>query len=194
MTANDLHDHLQSAYKGCHSTETALTRVQNDILCTLDKQGVMVLVLLDLSAVFNTINHLVLPSRVESLLGISGSALRWFGSYLSNRKQAVNISGTKSSTQNLDCGVPQGSVLGPLLFLAYILPIGHLIRSFGLEMHGYADDTQIYLSLPRPSDHVSVSKNIAKLEKCLSDIHAWMSQNKLKLNAAKTEIMLFCIK
>ena len=191
MTVNNLHDHFQSAYKAYHSTETALLKVQNDVLRTLDKQGVTVLVLLDLSAAFDTIDHSVLLSRIQSLLGISGSVLEWFRSYLMARKQAVKINGTTSATQNLDCGVPQGSVLGPLLFLAYILPLGHLIRTYGLEMHGYADDTQIYLSLPRPSDQTSVQNSIAKLEQCLSDIHTWMCENKLKLNAAKTEIILF---
>jgi hypothetical protein len=190
MTANNLHDCLQSAYKAYHSTETALLKVQNDILCSLDKQGVTVLVLLDLSAAFDTIDHSTLLSRIQTSLGITGPALEWIRSYLTSRKQAVRINGTTSDAQSLDCGVPQGSVLGPLLFLAYILPLGVLIKSYGLHMHGYADDTQIYVTLPKPSDQHGVQNCIVNLENCLSDVHAWMSQNKLKLNAAKTEIIL----
>ena len=190
MANNNLHDHLQSTYKANHSTETALLKVQNDILCSMDKKGVTVLVLLDLSAAFDTIDHSVLLARMKLLLGITDCALEWLCSYLTSRKQTVQIKGTTSAPQSLDCGVPQGSVLGPLQFLAYIIPLGHLIRSYGLDFHGYADDTQIHLSLDRPSDQLSVQKSIAHLEKCLSDVHSWMSQNKLMLNAAKTEIIL----
>jgi len=191
MNTHSLHDPLQSAYKAGHSTETALTKVQNDLLMSMDKHGVAILILLDLSAAFDTIDKAILLDRMKTLLGIGGVVLEWFSSYLSDRTQSVKILQATSVIMELLFGVPQGSVLGPLLFLIYILPLHHLIKSHGLNMHGYADDTQIYLSLTRPDDPVYVKDQCGRVEECLSQIHTWMSANKLKLNSGKTEIILF---
>ena len=191
MTINQLHEPMQSAYRACHSTETALVRVQNDILRTLDQGGAAILVLLDLSAAFDTIDHSILLSRMESVLGVKGSALQWFKSYLLRRKQRIKINDDFSENQEILWSVPQGSVLGALLFLIYIIPLAQLIRSYGLNNHGYADDTQLCLSFKKTSDNAIVKCEILNLEKCLCDISVWMSQNKLKLNNDKTEIILF---
>ena len=191
MTINQLHEPMQSAYRSCHSTETALVRVQNDILRTLDQGGAAILVLLDLSAAFDTIDHSILLSRMESVLGVKGSALQWFKSYLLGRKQRIKINNDFSENQEILWSVPQGSVLGALLFLIYIIPLAQLIRSYGLNNHGYADDTQLCLSFKKTSDNAIVKREILNLEKCLCDISVWMSQNKLKLNNDKTEIILF---
>ena len=191
MTINQLHEPMQSAYRACHSTETALVRVQNDILRTLDQGGAAILVLLDLSAAFDTIDHSILLSRMESVLGVKGSALQWFKSYLLGRKQRIKINDDFSENQEILWSVPQGSVLGALLFLIYIIPLAQLIRSYGLSNHGYADDTQLCLSFKKTSDNAIVKSEILNLEKCLCDISVWMSQNKLKLNNDKTEIILF---
>ena len=91
MTINQLHEPMQSEYRACHSTETALVRVQNDILRTIDQGGAAILVLLDLSAAFDTIDHSILLSRMESVLGVKGSALQWFKSYLLGREQRIKI-------------------------------------------------------------------------------------------------------
>ena len=191
MTINHLHEPMQSAYRACHSTETALVRVQNDILRTLDQGGAAILVLLDLSAAFDTIDHSILLSRMESVLGVKGSALHWFKSYLLGRKQRIKINDDFSENQEIQWSVPQGSVLGALLFLIYIIPLAQLIRSYDLNNHGYADDTQLCLSFKKTSDNAIVKCEILNLEKCLCDISVWMSQNKLKLNNDKTEIILF---
>ena len=191
MTENDLHEPLQSAYKAYHSTETALLRVQNDILCALDDKSVVVLVLLDLSAAFDTIDHSILLSRMESFLGITGRALDWFRSYLLGRTQRITIDGSLSDEHELDWAVPQGSVLGALLFLIYLLPLAHLIRSHAQQMHGYADNTQLYLTLRKPHDTPAIQHEMGKLERCLCDVDVWMAQNKLKLNTDKTEVILF---
>ena len=189
MTDNNLHEYLQSAYKPGHSTETALVKVQNDILTSIDQHGIVILILLDLSAAFDTIDHDVLFSRMESTLGITGPALEWFRSYLGDRTLRVQIDDSFSASQEILWSVPQGSVLGPLLFLIYLLPLGILIRKHGLELHAYADDTQLYISI-KPINQSVVDEGVAKLENCLTDIYTWMSQNKLKLNADKTEVLV----
>ena len=189
MTDNNLHEYLQSAYKPGHSTETALVKVQNDILTSIDQHGIVILILLDLSVAFDTIDHDVLFSRMESTLGITGPALEWFRSYLGDRTLRVQIDDSFSASQVILWSVPQGSVLGPLLFLIYLLPLGILIRKHGLELHAYADDTQLYISI-KPINQRVVDEGVAKLENCLTDIYTWMSQNKLKLNADKTEVLV----
>ena len=171
MTENNLHEHLQSAYKPGHSTETALVKVQNDILTSIDQHGVVILVMLDLSAAFNTIDHDILFSRMENTLGITGQALAWFKSYLSGRTLRIKIDKSFSELQDILWSVPQGSVLGPLLFLIYLLPLGKLIRKHGLELHIYADDTQLYLAI-KPITQQAVDIGVARLEGCLTDIVA----------------------
>ena len=142
-----------------------------------------------LSAAFDTIDHDVLFSRMESTPGITGPALEWFCSYLGDRTLQVQIDDSFSASQEILRSVPQGSVLGPLLFLIYLLPLGLLIRKHGLELHAYADDTQLYISI-KPINQRVVDEGVAKLENCLTDIYTWMSQNKLKLNADKTEVLV----
>ena len=167
---------LQSAYKPFHSTESALLKVQNDILTDIDNRKGVILVLLDLSATFDTIDHGVLLRIMESRLGITGTVLNWFQSYLTNR----------TSLYHLLCGVPQGSVLGPILFTIYILPMGDIARRHGITFHIYADDTQIYCSFD-----LSDSDNTkSRIENCIADIRLWMISQKLKLNDDKTEIII----
>ena len=116
---NSLSEKMQSAYRQFHSTETALIKVQNDIMKSVDGGSVVVLVLLDLSAAFDTIDHGKLLHLLEYKFGITGAALAWFGCYLSGRYQSVTINGQSSEPRLLEYGVPQGSVLGPLLFTVY---------------------------------------------------------------------------
>ena len=127
-------------------TETALTRIHNDLTLAIDKQRVSALLLLDLSAAFDTIDHSILLSRLHTGFGISNSAHSLLSSYLPQRSQAVVIDKTFSPTLPLVRGVPQGSVLGPLLFTLYTTPLSHLLTDSSLQFHFYADDTQIYIS------------------------------------------------
>ena len=116
MLVNGLFPELQSAYRQHHSTETALLKVKNDLLMAMDKGQVTLLVLLDLSSAFDTVDHEILLDRLRSTIGLRGKVLSWFESYLKGRSQQVSINGTLSKPFDLKCGVPQGSCLGPLNF------------------------------------------------------------------------------
>ena len=171
MEKNLLQEPLQSAYRKFHSTETAILKVHNDFLKFVDDKKCIMLVLLDLSAAFDTIDHHVLLARLHSRFGISGKALAWIQNYLSNRTQSVIIKNSMSKKWNLQFGVPQGSVLGPILFTLYMSPLGDIIKSHGINYHCYADDTQLYLSF-NPKDFDTARKRI---EECISDIRSWMA-------------------
>ena len=157
------------------------------------------LILLDLSAAFDTVDHHILLSRLHTDIGLRHSALDWFISYLADRTEYVSLGSARSRTAPVTCGVPQGSILGPLLFILYMLPLGRVISRHGISFHCYADDTQLYLrtdscSTPVPSassapssSAVSSSPSALVLSNCLEEIRAWMSQNFLQLNTSKTE-------
>ena len=145
-------------------------KVQNDILTSIDQHGIVILVMLDLSAAFDTIDHDILFSRMENTLGITGQALASFKSYVSGRTRRIKIDKSFSELQDMLWSVPQGSVLGPLLFLIYLLPLGKLIRKHGLELHIYEDDTQLYLAI-KPINQQAVDIGVARLEGSLTDIY-----------------------
>ena len=136
----------QSTYWPHHSTETLLLKTENDFLLDLDKRHVYFLTLLDLSTAFDTIDHNILLNRLSYLYGFSGTCLLWFRSYLSNRRQSVAIANRILPTKELHYGVPQGSVLGPILFVLYIQPLSNLIKQHSLSVHLIADDNQIKAS------------------------------------------------
>ena len=146
MAKHGLYPLLQSAYRTCHSTETALLKVQNDLLMNMDYKRVTLLVLLDLSAAFDTVDHDVLLNRLSVSFGVKGSALQWFASYLSNRSKRFSFDQKLSEKFQLTCGVPQGSCLGPLLFTIYASKLFQVIKEYLPQAHAYADDTQLNLS------------------------------------------------
>ena len=189
IEVNNLHEPFQSAYKKYHSTETALTRVKNDIIRAITNKEVSFLILLDLSAAFDTVDHKILLNRLHDRMGITGDAHRWFCSYLSDRTQSVSVMGSRSDSVTLSCGVPQGSVLGPLLFGIYTSPLSDIISKHGVTYHLYADDTQLYMSF-KPESQSSAETTANVLERCVEDIRVWMHANKLKLNGDKTEYLL----
>lgn len=160
--------------------------MSNDLLLSTDCGKSVVLVLLDLSAAFDTVDHSILISRLEHCVGIKGVALDWFRSYLTDRCFCVKIDNFVSSTAPLPHGVPQGSILGPLLFALYLLLLGSVFRKHSISFHFYADDCQIYVPLAQSDAHT-----VQPLIDWLNDITAWLSLDFLSLNENKTEIMMF---
>ena len=163
-------------------------RVQSDILTAMDNGRIVALILLDLSSAFDTVHHSILLNQLKSI-GVSGTALQWFTSYLTDRSQSVCIDNENSTSELLQRGVPQGSVLGPILFYIYIRPLGKIISKHNLHYHLYADDTQIYVSFNPSQSHANNA--LHSLELCVEEIRNWMSQNFLKLNDDKTEFIVF---
>ena len=139
----------------------------------------------DLSAAFDTINDRILLDRLHSDFGIDGIALSWLRSYLSNGSQYVKLGDHTSPSAALLAGVPQGSVLGPLLFTTHTSPLSDIVKNFDVSIHQYADDTSLYSVL---SNH-SVSKQLDNLRKCTDAINDWHLVNFLQLNPQKSEVM-----
>jgi hypothetical protein len=182
---NSLADPHQSAYRAHHSCELTLLSLQDTVLRAADRGEVTAIVLLDLSCAFDTVDHDILVQRLFNI-GVRGDALSWFRSYLASRKQCVLIDGAKSASKHLICGVPQGSVLGPVLFSIYIRPLADIIQQHSINYKFYADDVQLYLSFP---PHLA-SQAISDLEQCIAAIHRWLCHNMLRLNSSKSELIL----
>ncbi len=182
LAQNNLLDNKQSGFKSGHSTETALLSVTEALRLARVASKSSVLILLDLSAAFDTVNHQILLSTLMKMV-ISGTALQWFKSYLSGRSSRVSWRGEVSKSQFLTTGVPQGSVLGPLLLSIYMSSL--VIQKHGFYYHCYVDDTQLYFSF-QPDDPTVT----ARIAACLTDISGWMKDHHLQLNLAETELLV----
>ncbi|KAK3552959.1 hypothetical protein QTP86_029619 [Hemibagrus guttatus] len=182
LMQNNLHDPNRSGFKAAHSIETALLAVTEKL--HVARSAKLSSVLLDLSAAFDTVNHKTLLSTLRSL-GICGTAREWFASYLDGRSYQVTWKGLTSAPRRLSTGVPQGSVLGPLLFSLYTHSLGKVISSHGFSYHCYANDTQLIFSFPFSDTMAS-----ARISACLADISSWMTAHQLKLNPSKTELLI----
>ena len=144
ISINKLIEPNQSAYKPFHSTETTLLRVKADILKCIDNQEIVCLILLDLSAAFDTVDHTILLNRLHERFGFTGTAHEWFKSYLRGRSQRVvvgnpYVGGAISDPKCLVRGVPQGNVLGPIIISLYTTPLGDICRSHHIKFQLYAD-------------------------------------------------------
>ncbi|XP_076607191.1 uncharacterized protein LOC143333136 [Chaetodon auriga] len=185
MMQNNLFNAFQSGFPPHHSTETVLIKVLNDIHLNNDASKTSVLVLLDLSAAFDTVDHDILLDRLEKWVGFTGTVLHWFKSYLQDRDYFVSIGEHVSERKKMMCGVPQGSILGPLLFNIYMLPLAQIMEHHSISYHTYADDTQLYISV---SSHDC--SPLLSLSERIHQINEWMCQNYLQLNADKTEVIV----
>ena len=146
------------------------------------------LLLLNLSAAFDTVDHSILLSRLALRFGVNGQVIAWIEAYLKDREQFVQNENTMSSIRQLLRGVPQGSVLGPLLYVLCTAPIADIIKSSDLHYHLYADDSQIHVFFSSQSQQcLCLIKS--KLEACVH-IDSWMVLNILKLNQDKTKLLL----
>ena len=185
LSTNNLLPSVQSAYRKFHSTESAVLKVLSDIYAAADEKMVSLLGLLDLSAAFDTVDHQILFDRLRFEYGLDGSVLSWFKSYLTNRTICVHYNGQTSETVFILYGVPQGSVLGPLLFILYVAGAINIAGKHGFAAHSYADDLQIYDHSPQSS----CSSLVVRMSNCVAEINEWMGSNRLKLNPSKTELI-----
>ena len=188
LNKNSLQDPRQSAYKKNHSTETLLTKVHNDIMLNGNDGKLTLLVMLDLSAAFDTIDHDILLDRLHNMYGIGGLALKWFESYIKHRTNAVMINNKTSDMKTLNYGVPQGSKLGPILFNTYIAPLSEIAKSHQVNDQKYADDEQLILAFKPNGNEDKITKT--KMENCIEDIRCFLNNNKLCNNGDKTEIII----
>ena len=164
-----------------------MLRIVNDILSALDNDNISVLLLLGLSAAFDTLDHQILFSRLNSVFGIQSTALQWFHSYLSDRYQSTSVNNSSSSPSQLMYGVPQGPVLGPILFVLYTTPLSDIRANHSVNHQLFADDTRLQKSAP-----LNEVTNLTKeLNACTDNIKTWMTEKQLKLNDDKTEALLF---
>ena len=140
---------------------------------------------LDISAAFDMVRHEFLIDRLRDEFGITGAALRWMCSYLARRSQYVKLGNHSSRTVGCDSGVPQGSVLGPILFSVYVSPIADVVAGHGVGFHQFADDMQLYVAI------TSTNADLDRLQRCSDDVQAWYLQNDLLLNPDKSEVLVF---
>ena len=173
---------LQFGFRQKCSTNHALISIAESIRCSADNKEFGCGIFIDLKKAFDTVNHSILLLKLHHY-GVRGKAYEWFQSYLSNRKQFVCVNGHESDSLPLTCGVPQGSVLGPLLFLLYVNDLPN--ASSLLTFHLFADDTNIYYSCKNLDDLE------LKLNHELKVVAEWMKSNRLALSILKTNFILF---
>ena len=188
MEINNLHIPQQFGYKKGHSTEHVILEIVDEVLIGFDKGTATLVTLLDLSAAFDTVDLEKLIQILKNHMHTNGTALKWFQSFLFGRHQKVKIGSTTSNLQETKYGVPQGSVLGPVLFNIYIRNLPSFIKSFGFDTSNYADDTNTRLKFTLQFQYPNIYERLPLL---LKNLESWMNEHFLKLNPDKTEIILF---
>ena len=187
LFSNNLVSPFQSAYRRFHSTETVILHLCNHIAVARNNHMLSCMIMLDLSSAFDSVNHTILLHRLFHCFNISGTVLQLFSTYLKDRSQSVRFNSKISQSFYLPCGVPQGSVLGPRLYSLYVAPIAHIIDSYDLFHHMYADDTCLYLSF----SSADVTSSIKNIENCIAHVCDWFNSNLLRINGEKTKFILF---
>lgn len=184
LEANNVLHQYQSGFRSKHSTCTALIKVTDDCRAAMDNRQIMLLALLDFTKAFQTIDHDIMIAKLSYHYNFSHQVLCWFRSYLTDRKQKVIVNDTLSNSISVPCGVPQGSILGPLLFSLYINDLPkHISYS---RYHLYADDVQCYI----PTSPSNLTNSINNLNTDIENICTWAQQNGLIINPAKSKFML----
>ncbi|KAF7243567.1 Aldehyde oxidase 2 [Varanus komodoensis] len=184
LEETDYLDPFHSGFRPSYGTESALVSLYDDLCRERDRGNMSLLVLLDLSAACNIIDHGILLDWLAGL-GAGGTAWQWFCPYLASQFQKVVLGDYSSAPWELCHGVPQGSILSPVLFDIYMKPLGEVIRRFELRTHQYTDVTQLYLLFTsNPGEAVDV------LNQCLAEVMGWMRANKLRLKPNKMEVLL----
>lgn len=186
LSMNDLLCPFQSAYRIGHSTETVFTHLLDEIARSKNLRRSSCILFLDLSAAFDSIDPVILLDRLKQRFRLTGSVHKWLSSYLSNRSQIVRLNGFLSQFCPVFTGVPQGSVLGPLLFSLFVSPVSDLIDGYGMSHHLYADDIAIFTSF----DLNGYDASLSLLQDCVFHLQDWFNANRLKLNPAKSELIV----
>ena len=179
----------QSAYRKDFSCETSIIKVVNDILWNFENQEVCAMCMIDLSAAFDTEDHQILLQVLQSIFGVSGSALAWFDSYLRPRFCKVNVETKYSTNRPVDCSVLQGSLAGPNLYLAYASTLQEIVPE-EVCLNGFADNHSPKRSF-KEDDRKAEHTTISILQNCLKDVKLWMDENRLQMNDGKTEFFIF---
>ena len=188
ISAHNLLDLNQSAYRKYHSTETALLKIHNDILQHLDKDRIVALATIDVSSAFDTVNHQSLIDRFYHHFGLRETALKWLESYLKDREQSVMIDCARSDPVLLEHGFPQGATLAGIFYDMFTAPVGKVAEKHkSVDHHAYADDNNCYIAFYIDEQ----TEAIQKLNICVNDLARWMNSNFLKVNGSKTEAMFF---
>ena len=188
FTLNNLYYEGQYGFRSKHSTELAALDIIDTITSRMEKGNIPITIYLDLSKAFDTLNHTILLDKLK-FYGIQGSSLNLIENYLKNRKQCVEINNIRSAFTNILTGVPQGSILGPLLFIIYMNDIPFASTTFKTII--YADDTTLLANLSDFYFKNNTKVNIKMLNNELDKIRLWLRANKLTLNTQKSKFMLF---
>ena len=181
LNQHELLHKTQSGFRAQHSCETALVNMIDLWLNAIDDSKMIGVVLVDFKKAFDLVDHQILLNKLE-IYGIKDEALQWFNTYLTNRKQQVTINNSKSDFKHISCGVPQGSILGPLLFLLFINDLPLYTSNVFTDL--YADDTTLY------DIQYSMEQIEKNLQTALNKLHIWCRSNGMSLNSSKTKVML----
>ena len=188
LLKNELYGNNQSGYRKFHSCETSNINMYNNIMKDMDNGNVVVLLLLDMSSAFDTVDHYLLLNALKNCFGLDGNVYKWFASYLEDRTYRVKIGNAFSDFICALFGVPQGSILGPILFILYTRHLEHIALRHGLSIKLYADDSQLYISFNPSKDDCTMFCD--KVNACLVDIKLWVERKFLKLNEGKTKLII----